>query len=202
MERVAAMAGQPHCDEPLTSCPVLAAFTRALNDRIPTTEWRSRVLGPRHVALLSTRAHPEIARARAYAVADETVRRFASAVCERHGHTESALELAMCDEVEDRPSATMARLALSKVIDRHAGIATDLHAALWTVSMAARDTVSPTLWVGGAIRAVEAIEGRDPTAGKEPGSWALVAGETLDRLIALPRADGTLYWPGDQTALR
>ena len=38
MEAVAWLEGLPHSDRPECTCPVLAAYTRSLNDRMPEDE--------------------------------------------------------------------------------------------------------------------------------------------------------------------
>ena len=173
MEAVAAAAGERHSDAPRTACPVLAAFVRAFNDRLPTDSARTRILLPRVPRIVRTAAHPEVSSARAYAIADAAIRRFAARTPGAHS------SLAALPEVRDRATATIARLTASPV--RAA-----IREAYWTVNLASKGSVPAELWVGGTVRAAER---------SGPG-WIDRTASLLDELIDLPRARA-LYWKGD-----
>jgi hypothetical protein len=190
MEVVAHLAGELHSDGPRTACPVLAAFVRALNDRIDDPRLRGIVLGGRLHRLVGTAAHPEVTDARAYAIADATARRFAVAACERLGDSDSALALATLDPIQDRLSATFARIRFSGLPDE---LLERLAPARWTVMQASRGVLRPELWVGGAIRAAELADRAD--------RWPFAAAELLDVLIDLPRRDA-LFWDSEAAGRR
>ena len=62
MEAVAWLAGEPHSDHPICTCPVLAAYVRALNDRMPDAvrqrlkDYLPILIGTRNEALELKRA--------------------------------------------------------------------------------------------------------------------------------------------------
>lgn len=197
MEQVAAIAGESHSDAPDTADPVLAAFTRALNDGIEDPWIRGIVLAPRLHALVRTATHPEVTDARAYALADATLRRFAAEACRRAGDHEAALSLASAEPVTDRVGAILGRLRITALpTELRTG---PLRAAEWVLTMAARGTTPARVWAGAAARAA-----RDAwNVGAEqdpPERWAFAAAEVLDALIELPRRNALVWDDAPHTA--
>lgn len=56
MEATAYLMGEPHSDAPACTCPIIAAFVRSWNDGLRSDEERARVLGPRLLDWVGTRA--------------------------------------------------------------------------------------------------------------------------------------------------
>ncbi len=144
MELVAWLAGETHSDEPLCTCPVLTAVTRAANDLLPD-DLRDRLLRPLAPRLVGTRGDWALRDLRAWLLADHTFRMLVPAALRARGDHEVADRIAALDEVDDpRSAADAARIVLA--------MAPDQRAAAWTLREAARGR-APELWVQGVVRA-------------------------------------------------
>lgn len=73
MEMVAFLAGESHSDRPRCTCPVIAAFTRGVNDRM-NDETRNRILIPLLWDLIGTKSTPDVEQRRAFKFADWAIR--------------------------------------------------------------------------------------------------------------------------------
>ena len=69
MEAVAYVMGEKWTDHPACVCPVLAAYARAINDRMPDAQ-RQRLL-PFIPLLANTRANPDVERRRMFYLLDK-----------------------------------------------------------------------------------------------------------------------------------
>ena len=80
MEAVALFAGEPWSDRPECACPVVSAFLRAWNDRLPE-EQRDRLLAPSVWVpkLINSRQNPDIEAQRTCLLLDWLVRTYAPA---------------------------------------------------------------------------------------------------------------------------
>ncbi len=74
MEAVAWLANEPHSDEPSCACPVIAAYVRVLNDRMPDDQ-RQRLV--KYLPALIGTNDPTKLRARAELLAWAAIRQFA-----------------------------------------------------------------------------------------------------------------------------
>lgn len=74
MEAVAWVAGEEHSGSPECACPILSAYGRTLNDRMPDGE-RNRFLKQLIPLLVGTRSTQVVERARAEHLIRETARR-------------------------------------------------------------------------------------------------------------------------------
>jgi hypothetical protein len=72
MEAVAWMAGEKHSDRPQCADPVLAAYGRALNDRLRDDE--RQLLRPLIPKLIGTRGSSDLSRRRAFVIVDRYLR--------------------------------------------------------------------------------------------------------------------------------
>lgn len=70
MQLVSHLAGEPWTDHPRCACPVVTAFLIEWNDRLPTDEDRTRLLGPLIPQVVGSRSTPEVERARAHLALD------------------------------------------------------------------------------------------------------------------------------------
>src|SRR5262245_46065840 len=76
MEAVAFFAGEAHSDAPQCACPVIAAFARALNDRLD--DEHRQALKELIPALALSRISPGVEQKRMYLAADFAVRRWSA----------------------------------------------------------------------------------------------------------------------------
>lgn len=149
MEMVAWLAGEPHSDEPLCACPVLAAFVRACND-VMTDAARNRHLRPLVPLLVNTRAGSGAERARGFLVLDSLLRRLVPAWLRRRRCVDEAVLLETLAPITDAASLRPARCALP----RHHG--NELHATEWVVQRAT-EGLPPARYVAGAAQVARAL---------------------------------------------
>ncbi len=74
LEVVAHLAGEPWSDHPKCACPVVAAFGRALNDRMPSDEMRTELLLPLVPLIAGSRSTKAVEERRRWMAADFAVR--------------------------------------------------------------------------------------------------------------------------------
>jgi hypothetical protein len=109
MEAVAWVAGEQHTDVPECACPVLGAYGRQLNDRMPHEQrQRLAVFVPRLVGSRSTKA---VELERMYRLADAAVRVFAPVALDARGEHDWARRLRDLDPIVDKPTALTAKAA-------------------------------------------------------------------------------------------
>ena len=112
MEAVAFLAGEGHSDQPVCACPVIAAYGRALNDRMGEGRkgdtLRAEYLAPLASRLVGTRSTPEVERRRVYLFADRAVRLFAPSTLESAGLADEAASLRALPEIVDEKTARTA----------------------------------------------------------------------------------------------
>jgi hypothetical protein len=106
LEAVAWMAGEDHSDHPQCACPVLSAFGRSLNDRMP--EDRRQELKPLIPLLVGSRKGLEVERKRMYFLADRAVRVFAPIALRACGQEEWAKKLEDLTAIVDQKTARSA----------------------------------------------------------------------------------------------
>jgi hypothetical protein len=118
-EAVAWMAGEPHTDRPASLCPVLGAWGRAWNDRLPNDETRTRLLGPLVPQLVSSRSSAEIEKRRSILAFDWLIRSYTAAWLEcRLELRDHAADLRALGEIaSDRDLPNVQRI-LSRARDR------------------------------------------------------------------------------------
>jgi hypothetical protein len=148
MEMVAWLAGEEHGDEPECACPVLAAFTRALNDALPNDAARDRCLRPLVPQLVNSRS-PEQERDRALLAVDAAVRHFVPQLLERRARGPEAQLLRELPPLTDPAALRLAARAL-------AIYAPEQHAARWVVQRALGE-VLPARFVAGVVQIVRAL---------------------------------------------
>lgn len=171
MEMVAWLAGEEHSDEPKCSCPVLAAFVRALNDALPDDGLRTRILRPLVPRLINTRADAKVELARGLAIADATVRHFLPMMLRASGQPALAASLSELAPIDSRAAAAAAANVL-------ADLAPLEHPLRWMLQRAGEDAM-PARFVSAAIRFV-----------RDQGSPVLFAAcaELADRLARARRS--------------
>ncbi len=114
MEFVAYLANEEHSDRPVCACPVISAFVRRFNDRLPDDATRSRLLGPLLPLLVGSRSTPEVERKRAYICADWAVRDMAARALESAGLADEAATLRALEPIIDKLTAYKDRDAARK----------------------------------------------------------------------------------------
>jgi hypothetical protein len=109
LEAVALFANEPHSDRPDCACPVISAYGRALNDRMPEGQrQRLKAYIPR---LIGTRSTRDVEMKRMYLAADWACRRFAPRALELRGLKDEAAALRSLPEITDKGTAAAAAAA-------------------------------------------------------------------------------------------
>jgi hypothetical protein len=144
MELVAWLAGEPHTDEPECTCPVIAAYVRAVNDAIPTDVQRERLLRPLVPHLIRTRGTAADEQARGFVVVSAMVHEFVPHLLETARFVTAAQHLRVMAEITD---ADGAKAALAVMAER--GV--PLPAARW-VLLRASEGMAPARYVGTAAQ--------------------------------------------------
>lgn len=171
MEMVAWLAGEPHSDEPVCACPVLAAFVRAVNDSL-SDEARNRFLRPLVPQLVNTRGSAADERQRGNVLLDGLVRELVPAWLRRHRRPQEAALLACLPPVVDSDSLLAAHRAV-------AHYAKDLHAAVWVLQRAV-EGVAPARFVAGAVQVARALN--------DVATWTAVR-DLIERMVVAPRRE-------------
>jgi hypothetical protein len=121
MEAVASLGGEEHSDQPECACPVLAAFGRALNDRMGNgpegDALRAKYLAPLASKLVETRSTPEAEKKRGFFFTDRAVRLFAPRALGWAGLQAEAERLRSLPEIVDRGTAWSAADAAADAAD-------------------------------------------------------------------------------------
>lgn len=154
MEMVAWLAGEAHSDEPECTCPVIAAFVRAINDALPSDESRDRWLRPLVPLLVNTRGRLVDEQRRGMQVADAMTRVFVPHLLEKRGRHDEAAALRLLPPVTDTDTAQTALRALDCW-------GRELHAARWVLQRASENH-PPARFVAGAVQILR--RAGDPTA--------------------------------------
>ncbi len=76
MEAVAYVAGEPFSDHPKCASPVLSAFLRQFNDRLPNDKLRTELLGPLVPKLVGSKASPAVEEKRRWFIVNWLVHDF------------------------------------------------------------------------------------------------------------------------------
>lgn len=112
MEAAAWIAREPHSDHPKCVCPVIGAFVRRLNDRLPDDATRDELLKPLLPKLIGTKSTPEVERRRGWVAVDWLVRECLPAFLElTPSLREDATRLSSLPPVESRETAEAAKLS-------------------------------------------------------------------------------------------
>ncbi len=90
MEAVAWLAGEDHTDHPDCACPVIGAYVRKLNDRMPGEE-RAKLV-PLLPKLIGSVREVEVERKRAFKFVDTAVRVFAKVETDEIVNRETAIK--------------------------------------------------------------------------------------------------------------
>ena len=146
MEAVAWLANEPHSDAPQCACPVIAAFVRRLNDRMPDDATRTKYLRPLLKKIVGTRSTREVEIKRGYIAADFACREAAPMALEARGRKGDAAKLRALDPIVDKASA------------RRAQAAADAHAAAASVSASAADATAAAYAADAAADAAGAYD--------------------------------------------
>jgi hypothetical protein len=146
MEMTAWLAGEEHSDEPRCTCPVIAAFVRALNDALPDAE-RSLRLRPLVPRLVNTRGDAAVERARGRIVADALARVLVPMALTRMQRTDAAKSLRALPAVVDQETALHALKVLREG-------APEQHSAMWVLERTAQGFL-PARFVASAVRAAQ-----------------------------------------------
>jgi hypothetical protein len=129
-ELVSTLAGEPWSDVPACVSPVIAAYCRALNDRLPDApRQRLKAYAARQVG---TAGDADAELRRAYLCADYAVRRFAPAVLRTVGLERAAERLEALPPVVDRASAATAVSAAGAAMDAADGVGGAADAVTYT----------------------------------------------------------------------
>ncbi len=135
LEAVAWLAKEKHSDAPQCACPVVAAFVRRLNDRIPDDAMRTRLLGPLLPLIVGSRSTPEVERRRMFIAVDFAVRDAAASALDLRAATKvHAATLRALPEIVDQPTARNAA-EVTKVVRSAADAAA--YAAAYAAAAAA-----------------------------------------------------------------
>ena len=146
MEAVAWIAGEPHADHPQCACPVIGAFMRSWNDRLPDDETRTRLLRPLLPLLVGSRSTTAVERQRSYLALDWLAREYAPAwLSLRDDLTVHAVALRGLAPLTDAKSCAAAQPTLAAA--RAAAGAAAWAAAGAAAGAAARDALAPTVRV-------------------------------------------------------
>lgn len=182
MEMVAFMERLPHSDSPACTCPVIAAYVRSLNDRLPDLQ-RPRLLPylPRLVGTVS----PAHELARAEYLAWQAIRVFAPLALRAAGLGEQAKTLVVCVDLRSAArwateAATAARVAGAAGLAARVAEAARAARAVMAAGLAARAVTAAT----GGLREI-----RSATAAEEAAHAAGAAGAVAASFRAL---DGVL----------
>ena len=171
MEAVAYISGEPHSDHPECACPVLAAYGRALNDRMPD-DLRSALLADLAPRLVGTRSTPEVERRRAYVVADHAVRMIAPLALDAEGLSEQAAALRTLPQIVDPLTARTASYAAAS----YAAYAAAAAAAAADAAYAAADAAYAAAdYAAAAAAADAAYAAADYAAARAAGAAAAAA---------------------------
>lgn len=113
MEAVAWIAGEPHSDAPKCAAPTLRRLLIGLNDaRWASDAERTMALAPFLPRIIGTAPESaDVARRRAFVLADIAVREIAVEALRLRGRTEAADRLAALDPITDKATAEKARAA-------------------------------------------------------------------------------------------
>lgn len=121
LEAVARFAGESHSSHPACTCPVLAAYGRALNDRLMDEE--RQLLRPLIPQLVGTRSTPAVEAARCAVLVHDVFKHFAArrdaavAALRKVGWKDMAARVEAVPAITDADSAYYARRAMGAVID-------------------------------------------------------------------------------------
>ena len=107
MEAVAWLAGEQHSDHPECACPVISAFMRRWNDRLPSDDDRNLHLRPLLPLLVGSRSTKAIERRRGWMATDWSVRTQTPILLRRAGLEEHAAKLELLPEVTDDTVASV-----------------------------------------------------------------------------------------------
>lgn len=138
LEAVAWFAGEAHSDHPACTCPVLAAYGRALNDRLMDEE--RQLLRPLIPQLVGTYSTPAVEEARRKVLVQSVLEYFAArrdatgATLRKIGWEDLAARVEVVPAITDVDSAHHARQVMRAVSDeawsrRNAAYAADADAA-------------------------------------------------------------------------
>jgi len=164
MEMVAWLAGEPHSDEPLCTCPVIAAFVRAANDTMGDAA-RSRCLRPLVPLLVNTRSTAAREADRGLLVVDALVRQLVPEALRRQRRPDEMRLLAELPRIADQDSLRVAARALEH-------FAPDQRAARWVVQRAC-EGLSPVRYVASATQVARVLG--------NPAAWTIVT-DTIVRM--------------------
>ena len=99
MEAVAWLAGEKHSDSPKCACPVISAFMRSWNDRLPDDDTRNKYLRPLLPLIVGTRATKAIEKHRGWMATDWAIRTRTPQVLRLAGLDDLAARLEALPEV-------------------------------------------------------------------------------------------------------
>ena len=188
MEAVAWLAGEPHSDRPECACPVLAAYVRNLNDRMPDAQ-RQR-LKPYLALLIGTRT-AALELARAQSLAWSAITTFAPAALEKAGlfeHARALVALTPGDWKAARKACQEARSADAYAAYAYAA-ADAAAAAAYAVSAAAAAYAADANAVSAAAPAASEIA---TAAAAGAAAYAVDAAKTSGWDMALAALDKAL----------
>jgi hypothetical protein len=143
MEMVAWLADEPHSDEPVCSCPVLAAFVRACNDAM-SDERRNRLLAPLVPRLVGSRGSAALERARGHVAIDGLVRVLLPRWLERQQRRQEAQLLRELPATLRHDDIRTAARAVEH-------FAKSQHASVWVLQRALEGT-PPARYVAGIVQ--------------------------------------------------
>jgi hypothetical protein len=129
MEAVAWLAGEPHSDKPICTCPVIGGVVIGWNDSITDDETRTRLLRPLLLKLIGTRVQPSpesdaVLLTRMYIAVDWQIRTYAPAFLRAGGFLTEADALSSLSEIVD--AATLdAALPAAQAAENAAGNAAE-----------------------------------------------------------------------------
>ena len=106
MEAVAFLANEEFGDHPMCACPVVGAFLRKFNDRLPTDELRTELLMPLVSKLVGSKSTPEVDAKRRWIMVDWTVRVCAPLWIDLAGMSAEAKQLRDLPEVTKETYST------------------------------------------------------------------------------------------------
>ncbi len=150
MEMVAWLAGERHSDGPDCTCPVIAAYVRALNDILPSDEVRDRLLRRRVPMLINTADSLSMARQRGFMAADFLAKEFAPLLFADAGNLVGVEAMRSLSPVINSTRAHLAAIvAEENGADRN---------VVWTLRMAAKN-LPAQVWVAGVARAIKDLHG-------------------------------------------
>lgn len=169
MEAVAWLANEEHSDRPACACPVVGAFVRKLNDKLPDDSTRTRLLRPLVPRLVGSKSTRDVALRRGYLAVDWAVRMAAPRALGVLGRSELVEQtnlLRMLPEVVDIATARVAVEAAARASNVAAyalaafasGIAGDAaNAADYLSYERSFDTANAEAAVGYVVQAARAL---------------------------------------------